>query len=272
MAGGADVQSLETELGAQLPAPLRGLYGQRHDGQSASLACMSLMPPRDVIVIHRELSARMDMHGTCLFFSDGDADHAGVYVGGPLRGKAHFFFHEEPDLSPRYRSVDSFVMTMRRSGRDWSEMDTDYPAIQPPSSEESRADRELAGQMQASFEKETDPLERVHYAYCAMVLTPPEDTASLVPYLRDDDMWIQARACAILGMRKYEPAVDELAEVALHGGHNGSMAALRALGCIRTRRAMQHLHACRRELSPRVQTYVDWAIQGDHGNRFGGIG
>jgi len=42
-------------------------------------------------------------------------------------------------------------------------------------------------------------------------------------------MWIQERACALLGKRGYAAEIPVLAEVARHGKYNGKIAALIAL-------------------------------------------
>jgi hypothetical protein len=54
-------------------------------------------------------------------------------------------------------------------------------------------------------------------------------------------MWIQARACDILGNRRYEPAIGKLGDIARTGTTNGRGAAMRALGRIGTPAALAQI-------------------------------
>lgn len=58
---------------------------------------------------------------------------------------------------------------------------------------------------------------------------PAEETATIVPFLDDDDMFIQERACELLGERRFAPAAGALRRIAREGMPNGRQAAKRAL-------------------------------------------
>ncbi|MGQ3479107.1 LacI family transcriptional regulator [Paenibacillus sp. TY11] len=50
-----------------------------------------------------------------------------------------------------------------------------------------------------------------------------------------EDMYVQERACVLLGHHRYEPATESLKEVVEHGMPNGKPAARKALSMIRSR-------------------------------------
>ncbi|MEO3944273.1 hypothetical protein [Gorillibacterium sp. CAU 1737] len=74
---------------------------------------------------------------------------------------------------------------------------------------------------------------RCQYLFSLMALTPYEDLDSLLIYLEDEDMFVQERACEIVGHHRYEPAREKLNWVAAEGTHNGKLAAKKALAKMR---------------------------------------
>ncbi|MFD0715002.1 hypothetical protein [Paenibacillus sp. GCM10027626] len=70
---------------------------------------------------------------------------------------------------------------------------------------------------------------RCQYIFSIMALTPKTHLDSIVDYLNDEDMYVQERACEIIGFHRYIPAREKLIEVSTTGMHNGKFAAKRAL-------------------------------------------
>jgi hypothetical protein len=199
--------------------------------------------------------------GVRIFWTDDNSNYAGVYVEGPLTGRVAYVDHDEVDLSPVFSSVDSFLakfVTAAKKGVDWHEMKQE-----PPPRTRGRASTRKQGPLEmlrAKLAVTTDADARARLAMSIMKVTPLDETESIVPFLDEEDMYVQERACVILGERKYEPAVEKLGRVAKDGTANGVTAAIRALGQIGTERCRRALRAAAiRE--PRRDTYVAWALE-----------
>jgi HEAT repeat protein len=89
------------------------------------------------------------------------------------------------------------------------------------------------------LQAEQDDQARIEYAFSIMALTPPDRSSSLIAFTYDEDFYIKGRACELLGERKFEPAIDRLAEIAAEKIPNAPYAAKRALLKIGTPRALQ---------------------------------
>jgi len=151
--------------------------------------------------------------------------------------------HEDPPLRwAEYRSVANFLWALLAAapeGLDWTEMPTDYPELTPRHDyAQSAADWARAQAMLALFEAmpSTDDFldsgQRAYYASCAMNLTPFERSATLYRFLTDRDITIQARACEILGVRRWKDATPLLEIAAKQGVEMVRFRATRALTMI----------------------------------------
>ncbi len=226
-----------------------------------------LMPIAEAIDFHRIAQCEgWTESGVRVFWSDDNSNYAGFYVTGPLRGRLCYIDHEETDLSPVYRSLRSFLEAMLAAmdeGCDWPDLPTDYPAYRPTAKpEEAQHDWAAAQALRPLLEGAEDDRERQYAAFCIMALAPFEQTEALLGFLWDDDMWVQERCCAILGRRKYDPAVPQLAEVAIRGGHNGRGAAIKALGAIASEASLAQLLQLIGKLPPGYAGYLGRALQG----------
>jgi hypothetical protein len=110
--------------------------------------------------------------------------------------------------------------------------------------------------------------DRIDYACQLMTLTPYERTATLVAFTYEDDMYIQEKACTILGLRRWEPALPRLAELAEGGMVNARTAAIRGLGRIGTPDALRELERIHEAL-PAREAGSDWHM---FANAFKGCG
>jgi len=242
------IQTAQLELDCIFPEELRVLY-QDHNGMAASGGAIPfrLLSLEEVVDFHKVVRdyGWVDL-GVRVFWTDDNSNYAGLYVSGPLIGKVCVIDHEEPDLSPAYASLPSFLTTLLAvipEEVEWYDLPQDYPAVGPASDPQAMAaDWQLVQSLQSLYEASQDE-ERMYYAYCRMALTPFEHTNTLLPFTYDEDMYVQARACEILGLRRYEPATGRLTEVVQHGMHNGRWVAIHALGRIGTTAARANLQA-----------------------------
>lgn len=168
-------------------------------------------------------------------WTNDHSDYIGVYVHGVLRGKVCYISHEETDLSPGFRSVESFLAAVQQCPeQEWEELTKDYPTGSELSKQEEAEDIQcLNGLLMKIEQGEVDDDERCLLLYSVMALTPSSQLDSLLPYLDDEDMYVQERACGVLGHHRYIPAKEKLEVVAKQGMHNGKAAAARALSRIR---------------------------------------
>lgn len=285
-ATGEEVRALEASIGVALPSDLVMLY-QHHNGETRPtrlpLRFMSVAEVREWLVMMRIYDLETDDfgwidHGVIAFWSDDNSNYAGVYVRGPLNGRVCFLNHEDStDIAPSYRSVSSFLaanLSGIRQGSnelDWREMGTDYPVCRPAESAKAKnaieQDAIVARSIQRLLEdtpKSTDheQWERTHYAFCIMALLPFEDTATLFGFARDEDMFIQGRACEILGCRRVKEAVPLLADIASHGSQNGQISAIKALGEIGTEECLKHLIHLVDTLPIGWEVHLAYALEG----------
>jgi hypothetical protein len=249
------IRRAEAALGYPFPPELVTLY-RRHDGAEPTSRCRPwrLMPLDEVIDLHIEVPRQwptpeeadealpwrlMDVHP---FWSDDNSNYAGIYASGPLGGTICFIDHEDTDFSPRYRSIRSFVRaivdTAERGGDDdGCDMPGDWPSDQ-----HVEEDRALAAALEAEMGATPgDDGRRAQRAMQFMTVLPTPDSHRLVPYLDDQDMWVQERAAKELGARGHAAAIPDLARIAEHGMHNGQMASIQALGRLRTPQARAEL-------------------------------
>lgn len=168
-------------------------------------------------------------------WTNDHSDYIGVYASGILRGKVCHISHEETDLSPGFRSVETFLTAVQQyPEQEWEELTKDYPTVRELSEQEVAEDIQcLSGLLMKIEQGEVDEDERCMLLYSVMALTPNSQLDTLLPYLDDEDMYVQERACDVLGHHRYVPAKEKLEIVAKQGMHNGKSAAARAMSRIR---------------------------------------
>jgi hypothetical protein len=287
-----DIRALEQLLGAPLPMDLVALY-QHQDGATEYNGLpwrfMSLAEVHEWHdMMHTYYAEAEDFnwleHGLSAFWSDDSSNYVGLYLTGPLRGYACFLKHEESnDIAPGYHSVVSFLqasMQAAEHGLGWFEMQTEYPVCDRNTAasyiaEDSKVLQSLHGLLNAgqtamdnslpdseSRGNWQERLELEHYAFCIMALLPFEHTSTLYDFVQNKDMYIQERACEILGCRRDENAISLLAEVATHGTHNGQLAAIRALGQIGTRECLAQIRRLIELLPDGYEPHIAGALEG----------
>ncbi|KAF6582359.1 HEAT repeat domain-containing protein [Paenibacillus sp. EKM211P] len=177
-------------------------------------------------------------------WTDDHSNYVGLYVEGPLAYKLCYINHQETDLSPMYRSTASLIAELEQNPElDWEQLRKDYPSDNDISTEQLAEDIRCMHEMQAILEKDSSMEDdvRCQLLYSLMAITPVSEADSLLPYVDDEDMYVQERACILLGYHGYGPATELLKEVVKHGSPNGKLAARKALSMIRAKQMDNHI-------------------------------
>jgi len=263
------IERMESHLGIPLLTELRELYEQG-DGESpddfrpySSSRCMRLMSADEVIEYYDRHRSFAPLWGSCLFWEGGNREHAAAYLSGPLTGRVYVWDYDGRNDSIAFRSVRSFVASMNDlaggdpAHNDWPSLATDYyvdseyffrgkGVCKPATADEIAADVQAQKQLRAEYATAQidDELDEHHYAFNIMALTPTNQTESILEFLEpldSRDMWVQARACNLLGHRRFHPATARLGEVVRTGDTNGRVAAMGALGRFGTPEALAQI-------------------------------
>ncbi|MGD9722517.1 MAG: hypothetical protein AB7O59_13510 [Pirellulales bacterium] len=270
------IAKLQTTLGP-LPADVLDLY-RNHDGQAELpfrddtwLSCR-LVPIAEAIKMNEQCAWFVEgtpaLGKITLLWTDDNSNYLGVYTTGELTSWLTVLNHEEPILVPAYRSAGAFydrlvstipgLATEDDCAYDLTMVPRELPMI-IDDPQHVTDDRSLATSFRDRYEREPDADMRRLYAMCAMCLTPAADTESLLPFLRDPDMWSPASAVTVLGLRGFTAAVDELERLARDGGANGDSAAMRELVRMDTNAARSAIARLKSSLSgQKLQVLEQW--------------
>lgn len=253
------LHELEAYLGGPLPSPVAALYdapdpiGPVHD-------LMRLLSPAEAIETNRalrEFDSERDPD-FYFFWTDDNSNFAGVYLSGELAPRVALYDHEEPSDTPAYFGVESFQAARAlgaESGLAWYELTADYPVVGAAASPHAEADRALAHKYLQAYRE--DPANRQRLAFLAMNLLPPDETESICELMSSEDMWVQERACQVVGLRKHQPAITRLKQVAIGGLHTGRVAAILALKKMETPEARGVLEELRDQLDWDYSLYLE---------------
>ncbi|MEY8744400.1 HEAT repeat domain-containing protein [Bacillales bacterium AN1005] len=194
------------------------------------------MEIEEVIEMADFMSEMEVYQGIIPLWTDDHSNYIGLQVQGACQYRISYINHEETDVSPGFRSVQSFISKLEQHpSYDWDELNKDYPSDIEISHAEMDEDLRCIDELNKfiSSNQQIDDDIRCQYIFSIMALTPKRNLDSLIKYLDDEDMYVQERACEILGFHRYIPARDKLVEVSTNGMHNGKLAAKRALARIR---------------------------------------
>ncbi|MEW6130911.1 MAG: SMI1/KNR4 family protein [Acidobacteriota bacterium] len=228
----SQITQLESALNCVLPEGVRLLY-QHHDGmKDQSSFPVRMMSAKEVIETHSSLVAvgRLTDEVRVFWIDEFAGNYMGIYVTGLLKDKICYLDHEEIDFSPVYRTVESFYaagIDAMASGEDWYQMAKDYPILEAESEEEQ--DSVIAKQLLAKLEEPTNDENQTNLALCVMNILPMSQTHRLFKFAESNNMWIQERACELLGKKRITEAIPLLSLVARNGTHNGRIASMVAL-------------------------------------------
>jgi len=283
------IELMEFALGCKLDPDLRLLY-EDHNGvpQNAQVIRfpMRLMSHLEVIGFHHDLQA--DAPDAAFdhnmlepvtdfpiryFWTDYNSNYAGIYIDGSLKGKMCWLNNEGFDPSTRFRSVQRFYavgLEIAAQNTDdeyflgWNNMPMDFPKrySDPAYDQEDEA---LAGillqHLATLLEAAKHEQEHRYQAFNVINLLPLHAREKLLPFVYDKDMWVQAHAIRLLGMRKDVNAVPLLAEMAINAQHFGKSEAIMALGYVGTLEAIQVLKNLSDQVMPTFKIVIASALR-----------
>ncbi|WP_017426597.1 hypothetical protein [Paenibacillus sp. ICGEB2008] len=198
------------------------IHSKKQEGRKVQLRLLSEQELAESI----EWMAQIEVFKYIIpLWTDDHSNYVGLYVEGPLAYKLCYINHEETDLSPRYRSTASLIAELEQNPElDWEQLRQDYPSDNDISTEQLAEDIRCMHELQAILEKDSSMEDdvRCQLLYSLMAITPVSEADSLLPYVDDEDMYVQERACILLGYHGYEPATELLKEVMKHGSLMGS--------------------------------------------------
>jgi hypothetical protein len=248
-----EIKATERLLGVPIPAVLRDLYLAANgfdpipydpESEASIDGVFRLMSLSEVEEIHPGLAewGWNTAERICLFTND-NSDFLAFCVSGPLKGKVLLLAHDAPDFSPVWRNTESCLEAILAVGKKgfpdpFTISGADYPQLAPGSLAEATADNEVIALLRQRLESETGEQRRQDISYQIISLTPFEQTADLLLFLRSEDDYIQEKACQVLGKRRYAAAIPKLAEMAKTGFGNAPGAAVSALSMIQTPEAL----------------------------------
>ncbi|ASA21187.1 SMI1/KNR4 family protein [Paenibacillus donghaensis] len=175
------------------------------------------------------------------FWTDDQSNYIGIYGRGPLACRVCHISHEETDVAPAYRNVESLIAELEQHPEaEWEELSKDYPALTPAETAVEEADlaavRELEHQLEV---KQPDDDVRCQWINSILAVMPRANAAELLKYLNDEDMFVQEWTAELMGLYGLQEAEAPLQELSLSGIPNAAPAATRALVAIRKARYMK---------------------------------
>lgn len=223
---------LSVTLPIELVEELETHY-KRQKEQKFFLRLMEL----DEIVELTDFMSKMEVYQDIIpLWTDDNSNYIGLYIQGACKYRISYINHEETDLSPGFRYISSFITKLElHPNLDWDELKKDYPSgieISSTEIDEDLRSIDKLNNLKSSNQLINDDI-RCQYILSIMALTPKRYLDTLIQYLDDEDMYVQERACEIIGFHRYNLAREKLLEVSINGMHNGKLAAKRALERIR---------------------------------------
>lgn len=262
-AGAEDLSELERLFGG-LPEQVLMLY-RDHNGSNGiphlngRRLAARLMPIREVLKIQTAMAALSDRLPTVApvmwLWADDNSNYCGVFTEGTLSGSLCAFNHDEPMLTPAFRSITSFMSRLLIEVRSLSQSGVcDIPSVPreipelEPNEVNRRHDMELAQHFRDQYVNESSEGLRRLYAFCSVCLTPFKDTDNVTLFLEDRDMWIPEAAVHLLELRQWKGSTELLEKLAQEGRPNGDAAAIRLLARMDTSDSRQAIERLRQTL------------------------
>ena len=209
------IQNYYPRQGFQLPS-IEG-YNYQIAQFKKSLACKDLLP-----IIY------------------DNANYLCVYKDGVLRGKVCEWHHEEANLAPMFKSIESLFDSIANNPEcdDWIDLPRDYPMFDDKdfSIEDEKILLELhqiynsVKDVNEDFENDESEQNRYYglrtqTAFQIFDLTPKHKIEELIPFLDDSDMFVQEYAIYTFGEHDYKEVTEKLKKLCSTAKHNGQMAA-----------------------------------------------
>lgn len=257
------LQQLEVALQTSLPIEIVSIYAFSNGATTGGSVPFRLLSIEEVSDTHQAFE-KISFPSTDFraFWTDDNSNYACLYISGKLQGMVCFLDHEEPDIAPRYHSLNTFYLQLLEGaqlGITWNEMKTDFPMMT-----ESENEAQIALLAQAfiqEYQETSDEDRQVYLATCAINLTHPSLAHTLLLFLQAENMWVQEKACQYFGAINYVPAIPLLANIAQTGTHNGQIAAITALGFIPHPEARNELISIRKGIDEAMKIYLAGALK-----------
>ncbi len=253
------------QFGGPPSEPLIVLY-QDHDGSDQHLTngCRSL--PVRFMPIAKILEARDQMAPyenrqakvgpIAWFWTDDSSNYADIYLDGPLADWVCVFDHEEPILTPAFRSVESFMLhllagTQSNSGESrFCDLPSRRCGYSKAAPDGTRAEQDWV--LSEIFRKNwrDDPDEELsrRFAMCGICLIPFERTGEAIIFPGADDMWIPEAAVRLIEIRRWHGNVEQIQRLVCDGRPNGESAAMRLLERMNTNESRKAIARLQRKL------------------------
>jgi hypothetical protein len=159
-----------------------------------------------------------------LLAHDNQSNYLGLHMRTPYASRVFTLDHAEPSTVPTFRSVASMLNAMADCVSR-QVLRPDYPVLDARIA--NADDRRLSlDQLNLHL---SDPDKKDNEAFAAMQLSHPDDMELFCELLDSGDMWIAERMCAIVGGRRYRPAIQRMVEAAATRGGNRIVATIAAL-------------------------------------------
>jgi hypothetical protein len=209
-------------------------YENVHKHSNFDMRAMTLSEIEEICLLIKDNLIFKDL---IPLFTDDNSNYAAVYVSGPMKGMICYLDHEETDISPVFRSINSFIQAIQLNPKSgWYDIPKDYPVLLEDFNSVQNNDDWTVAERIKNYIDTTNGINdnyRTNLLFCIMALTSKTHLDKIIQYLYDEDMWVQERACKTFGYHKYEPAAEHLKKVIEDGMHNGKLAAKKALSEIR---------------------------------------
>jgi hypothetical protein len=267
----ASIRDAARRAGGALPEQVLSLYA-RHDGSAKRPVRNGRMPPVRLMPVDEAVRCSADLNDVLAsraapgrifwLWADDQSNYVGVFLDGELRGWLTVLSHDEPEATPAFRSVSSFLTCLIHHAEDDQVVDAPLIPRELPTVADDPCtlenDRRLAQYFLARYRAESDEDARRTWAQTFLCLLPVADTDAALELLDDRDMWTPESAVCLIELRDFREAIPALRRLALEGGTNGYGAAMRALarfGSPESRRALDNVQAI---LEQKLETVRSW--------------
>ena len=218
---------------------------QRHKIPAGHIAALQGFVPRDGFQFHPDDSDwqnSKDYFDECQpplpvapLLQDGERNEWFVYLTAPLAGMVGHFQHDAPDLAPTFADIPHLIAAVAahpeaQDGYDLLHVSRagQFPAAEPPLDTAVRQAAMRQLQEQAEQGDDEEIRQRLHLAWFNLV-AENEAAQWLLPYLDDEDMYVQERAIELVGRHNCRAAREKRQMLQTTALPNGQTAAKRVL-------------------------------------------
>ena len=206
-------------------------YGRKRDEDSV----YEVISEEEMFELLDFLEGEDGFKDVCPILTDNNSNYIGYFHAEPLKGKLCFMSHEETDLSPGFRNINTLIeQLLSAPDCEWFDLVLDYPEI-ADNGPASIEDLETVKQIKQVLEAESldeDYKQQLYFALVSMI--PFSCSEELYEYFDSEDMYVQEKAVDVIRKRKYIQATQKLFDVAKNGMYNGRMSAIFALKAFKT--------------------------------------